>query len=155
MSDSETLYQRLGGERGLKQFVDALYDVMDELPSVSRVRAMHPEDLSHARERLFMFLSGMLGGPPLYMEALGPPRMRRKHMHIKIGDKERDQWLICAALATDSMAITDEVGEELMGKLTVMANHLRNQGEQPQCRSLNNASVIRMDRMKSGQPCNL
>jgi hemoglobin len=87
MSSTDSLYLRLGGEAILREFVDHLYDYMVMTPEVDHVRKMHSADLTHARDRLFMFLSGMLGGPALYMEAFGHPRLRRKHLQFEIGNK--------------------------------------------------------------------
>ena len=123
---SESLYSRLGGEAVLQKFVSYLYDFMDVLPEVENLRQMHSADLSFARNRLFMFLSGMLGGPALYVEAFGHPRLRKKHMHYSIGDDERDQWLQCAQLASDELDVDGYLRDELMDVLTIMANHLRN-----------------------------
>ena len=125
---SQSLYSRLGGEAVLRQFVEQLYAFMDEADDVAPVRKMHSQDLSYAADRLFMFLSGMLGGPPLYMAAFGHPRLRRKHLPFAIGDDERDQWLLCAQHAADQLPVEDSVREELMLALTKMADHLRNQG---------------------------
>ena len=61
MRSTESLYSRIGGEVALRDFVDYLYDFMDTAPEVVQVRKIHQADLSHARDRLFMFLSGMLG----------------------------------------------------------------------------------------------
>lgn len=127
MNAEQSIYTRLGGEPVLREFVDHLYDFMDYFPAVEPLRKMHSADLSVARERLFMFLSGMLGGPPLYMEAFGHPRLRQKHMHLKIGNKEKDQWLLCAHNAANQLAITTETREDLMMEITLMADHLRNQ----------------------------
>ena len=124
---SQSLYQRLGGDMTLRLFVDHLYNFMMVSPEVEHVRSMHPADLSHAREALHLFLSGMLGGPPLYMEAYGPPRLRRKHLVFNIGNKERDQWLLCARAAAEQLEIEPAVRHELMSELTAVANHLRNQ----------------------------
>ena len=129
MSTTESLYSRLGGESVLREFVEHLYDFMDILPEATHVREMHSEDLSYARDRLFMFLSGMLGGPDLYVEAFGHPRLRRKHLHFEIGNKVRDQWLLCAQRAVDQLDVAGHVSEELMKSLWVMANHLRNQDD--------------------------
>lgn len=126
MKIDESLYARLGGEEVLRTFVDALYDFMDSEAEVEHVRSMHSAGLSHANNRLFMFLSGMLGGPALYMEAFGHPRLRQKHMHFEIGNKERDQWLMCAQYAADQLDIEGHLRSELMVAITVMANHLRN-----------------------------
>ena len=128
MDTTQRLYYRLGGAKVLREFVDNLYDFMDHFPAVETVRKMHPEDLSQIRDRVFMFLSGMLGGPPLYVDAFGHPYLRRKHMHLKIGDQERDQWLFCAQNAANQLDVSSEVRDELMSELTLMADHLRNQG---------------------------
>ncbi len=139
MTSNESLYSRLGGEQVLRQFVDQLYAFMDDSAEVAHVREMHSADLSYAADRLFMFLSGMLGGPPLYMDAFGHPRLRRKHMHFPIGDEERDQWLLCAQHAADQLAVETSVRAELMDELTRMADHLRNKepSVQPCVRSVN------------------
>ena len=72
MNDSNSLYTHIGGETVLREFVNHLYDYMDSTLKVEHSRNMHPENLSQANERLFIFLSGMLGGPPLYIEKFGP-----------------------------------------------------------------------------------
>jgi hemoglobin len=126
MNSTDSLYSRLGGESVLRRYVGLLYDFMDDSPDVEHVRKMHPADLSHARDRLFMFLSGMLGGPPLYMQAFGHPRLRRRHMHFEIGDVERDQWLLCARYAADQLDVAPQARDDLMQELSAMANHLRN-----------------------------
>ena len=129
MNDLNNLYTRLGGETVLRDFVNHLYDYMDSNPKVEHIRNMHAKNLSQTRERLFMFLSGMLGGPPLYMDEFGPPRLRRKHLGFKIGNEERDQWLLCAQNAVDQLDIEGHLRDELMCQLTVMANHLRNKDD--------------------------
>jgi len=128
MNSTDSLYSRLGGESVLRRYVELLYDFMAESPEVEHVRKMHSPDLSHARDRLFMFLSGMLGGPPLYMQAFGHPRLRRRHMHFEIGDVERDQWLQCARYAADQLEVAPQTRDDLMQELSAMANHLRNKG---------------------------
>ena len=144
MNATGSLYLRLGGKAVLQEFVDHLYDYMVMTPEVDHVRKMHSADLTQARNRLFMFLSGMLGGPALYMEAFGHPRLRRKHLQFEIGNKERDQWLACAQYAADQLDIASYLNEELMQELTAMADHLRNkdtvndsaQNNQPHVRSV-------------------
>jgi hemoglobin len=125
---SQSLYFRLGGAPAVRKFVDNLYDFMDYFTPVENVRKMYPKDLSDARNRLFMFLSGLLGGPPLYEDDLGCPGLRQKHMHLKIGDKERDQWLFCAQNAANQLDIDSRVRDALMMEITEMAYQLHNQG---------------------------
>ena len=130
MLSGETIYQQIGGETGLREFVDGLYNSMDDLPEVAQVRDMHTGDLSYARDRLFMFLSGMLGGPPLYMETFGHPRLRRRHLHFEIGNEERDQWLLCAQKSADNLCVESSAKNALMAELSAMANHLRNKPDE-------------------------
>ena len=134
MNQIDSLYKRLGGEPVLHEFVDKLYGYMDVLPEVETIRKMHTRELSHTRDRVFMFLSGMLGGPPLYMQAFGHPRLRRKHLHFRIGNRERDQWMLCAQRAADELPVSSSLRQELITELAGMANHLRNTYETaPQC----------------------
>jgi hemoglobin len=125
---SSSLYQRIGGEVALRNFVSRLYGYMDSLPEVRPVRDLHAMSLDEAGERLFRFLSGWLGGPPLFHQTYGEPRLRRRHMHIPIGDAERSQWLLCAHRALDEMDWPTQERDELMQRLSEMASHLRNQG---------------------------
>ena len=125
----QSLYHQLGGEAVLREFVGHFYNFMDSLPEVKSVREMHAADLTHARKALYMFLSGMFGGPPLYTEAYGHPHLRRKHLRFTIGNSEREQWLLCAKKAADKLDIDPMFHYELMFELTRMVNHLCNQGD--------------------------
>ena len=149
MSSAESIYSRLGGEPVLREFVDNLYAFMDVMPEVGHIRNMHSNELSHTSDRVFMFLSGMLGGPPLYMEAFGHPRLRRRHMHFEIGNEERDQWLLCAQRAADQLDVSASLADELMAELAAMANHLRNRGDNvqsgPQCITTGTGRNARVD----------
>ncbi|MEE9491998.1 MAG: group II truncated hemoglobin [Gammaproteobacteria bacterium] len=124
---ADSLYEQIGGEQPLRDFVIRLYEYMDSLLEVKPVRDMHSHSMEEAGERLFRFMSGWLGGPPLYQQTYGPPRLRRRHMHIPIGNAERDQWLLCAQKSIDDMDWPDADKNALMFRLQEMANHLRNQ----------------------------
>ncbi|MDB4419519.1 group II truncated hemoglobin, partial [bacterium] len=93
--DKETLYDQLGGATGLRALVNRFYELMNELPEAKGIRQLHPPDLSDAANKLFMFLSGFLGGPPLYVNEHGHPRLRARHLPFPIGVSERDQWVLC------------------------------------------------------------
>ena len=90
-----TPYERLGGEQGVRRLVDRFYDLMDTLPEAKIIRDLHPKELTGSRDKLFKFLSGWLGGPPLYMQEYGHPRLRARHLPFAIGSAERDAWLLC------------------------------------------------------------
>ena len=83
----------MGGEPRVRELVDRFYDLMDAVPEYYGIRKMHPADLAGSRDKLYRFLSGWLGGPPLYMETYGHPMLRARHLPYAIGSAERDAWL--------------------------------------------------------------
>ena len=125
-----TPYEQLGGEEPLRRLVRRFYQIMDTLPEARGVREMHPGNLQGSEEKLFMFLSGWLGGPQLFVEKYGHPRMRARHMPFKIGKSERDQWMICMVQAFEAEGIQDPLRSELLHALLRLADHMRNQEEQ-------------------------
>lgn len=121
-----SLYDLIGGEIALRQLVDRFYDTMDSAPEASKVRAIHPADLSLSRDKLFMFLSGWSGGPPLYVQTHGHPRLRQRHMPFPIGKAERDEWLWCMDKALHEGQFDEKLVEHIKGKFTEIANSMQN-----------------------------
>lgn len=126
---STSIYEMLGGESGLKSLVDRFYNIMDSAPEARELRALHAKSLKRSREKLFMFLSGWSGGPPLYAEAYGHPRLRQRHMPFSIGVKERDQWLWCMDKALDEGHFDPRVVEYLKSRFSEVADFMRNRME--------------------------
>ena len=120
-------YDLVGGERGVRSLVDRFYDIMDTDPAAEGIRKLHPDNLESSRNKLFMFLSGWLGGPQLYVEQYGHPRLRQRHMPFPIGESERDQWMHCMKLALDDSEIDAKLREHLMASFFKTADFLRNQ----------------------------
>ena len=127
MFDSNvSLYDLIGGETGLRQLVDRFYDVMDSSPEATKVRALHAQSLHQSRDKLFMFLSGWSGGPALYVEKFGHPRLRQRHMPFSIGSVERDEWLWCMNKALGESPFDAQLIEYLKGRFTEIANSMQN-----------------------------
>jgi hemoglobin len=123
-------YQKLGGEAGVRKLVDRFYDLMDTLPEAATIRAMHPADLSGSRDKLFKFLSGWLGGPQLYMDEFGHPRLRARHMPFAVDEAARDAWMLCMKKAIEDMEIEDPLlKQHLLHSLFKTADFMRNQPE--------------------------
>ena len=126
-----TPYERIGGEAAVRALVRRFYNLMDELPEAWGVRRLHAEDLGGSEEKLFLFLSGWLGGPNLYVERFGPPFMRARHLPFSIGVAERDQWLLCMRTALDECVGDAALRESLYGSFSALADHMRNRAEAP------------------------
>jgi hemoglobin len=121
-----SLYELIGGETGLRALVDRFYDLMDMSPEAAGIRAFHAKSLKQSREKLFLFLSGWSGGPPLYVEKFGHPRLRMRHLPFSIGTVERDQWLWCMNKALDESQIDPRVVQFLKGRFAETADFMRN-----------------------------
>ncbi len=122
-----TPYQRLGGEVVLRQLVERFYRNMNELPQARGIRKLHAADLGGAADKLFKFLSGWLGGPNLFIEEYGHPRLRARHFPFPIGIAERDQWMLCMNKALDDTPMDEELRELMRQALAQTATHMINQ----------------------------
>lgn len=123
-----TAYEWLGGEARVRSLVDRFYDLMDLEPGYTELRAAHGDSLDDARDKLFWFLSGWLGGPNLYIERFGHPRLRARHLPFRIGIKERDQWVACMAQAMADEQVDAELAARLRESFMQTADWMRNQG---------------------------
>jgi hemoglobin len=130
MSDfdtQQTPYQHMGGEAAVRALVDRFYDLMDTLPEAWEIRKLHPQDLSGSRDKLFKFLSGWLGGPPLYQQEYGHPMLRRRHLPFPIDTQARDQWMLCMNQALDEQPMEPELREAVRRAFAGLADHMRNE----------------------------
>ncbi len=119
-------YLLIGGETPLRDVVHRFYEIMLERPEAKDLLSMH-SDLTAAEEKLFFFLSGWLGGPNLYFEKYGHPKLRARHLPFKIGKPERDQWMLCMVQAFEETGIEDPARSEILHQILNLADHMRNQ----------------------------
>jgi hemoglobin len=132
-TNKKTFFELLGGENGgiekIRDLVETFYDMMDSDPKATPIRALHPADLTSSREKLFMFLTGWTGGPQLYIERYGHPRLRQRHMPFKIGESERDQWMFCMIKAMQKLKLDEKLMQKLVEQLYGVADFMRNQAK--------------------------
>jgi hemoglobin len=126
---ASTHYELLGGEAGIRRLVDRFYNLMDTAPEAATIRALHAASLKASREKLRLFLTGWTGGPPLYVEQRGHPRLRMRHLPFPIGARERDEWLWCMDQALAEHDMPSEVRTHLRERLHALADHMRNRPE--------------------------
>ncbi|WP_427915146.1 group II truncated hemoglobin [Ramlibacter sp. MMS24-I3-19] len=124
----DTPYAWIGGEEKVKALVERFYDLMDLEPRYAELRAAHGTTLEQARQKLFWFLSGWLGGPQHYTDRFGHPRLRMRHMPFQIGIRERDQWLACMDQAMGEVGIDETLRARLRDSFFQTADWMRNVG---------------------------
>jgi len=124
-----TSYELIGGAEPVRALVDRFYDLMELEEAYALIREMHPQDLSSSREKLYLFLSGWMGGPQLYQEKYGHPMLRARHLPFPIGSVERNQWLDCMKRAMDEVAIDPLLKERLNESFFATADWMRNKAD--------------------------
>ena len=121
-------FDRLGGEAGVRALVDRFYDLMDLEPAFAGIRALHPTTLEDSRDKLHWFLCGWLGGPDLYVQRFGHPRLRARHLPYAIGLAERDQWMGCMIQAMQEQGVDETLAQRLVEAFFGTADWMRNKG---------------------------
>jgi hemoglobin len=104
----------------------AYIDLMDAEEAFGGVRALHPTDLTGSRDKLFAFLSGWSGGPPLYVQKFGHPRLRARHLPFSIGEAERDAWIACMERAMEDEGLDARLRFSLRQTFFQIADFMRN-----------------------------
>lgn len=123
----QTIYETIGGESVVRALVDRFYDLMHAEADAAGIRQLHPEDLAGSRDKLFWFLSGWMGGPSLYIERFGHPRLRARHLPFAINEAARDQWLWCMNRALDEVVPNELLRVQLKQSFAQIADFMRNQ----------------------------
>jgi hemoglobin len=82
---------RIMGEENIFRMLSDFYRELE----MSEIRHLFPQDMEEASKKSAAFFVGVLGGPPLYLQRYGPPRMRARHLPFEIDEKARQVWLAC------------------------------------------------------------
>ncbi|CAH0351727.1 Group 2 truncated hemoglobin YjbI [Aquabacterium sp. CECT 9606] len=127
-AEAPTPYEVMGGDAKVRALVDRFYDLMDLEPAYKELRQAHGSTLAGARDKLYWFLSGWLGGPDLYVEQFGHPRLRARHLPFSIGILERDQWLACMFQAMKEVEVDPVLAERLEKSFFQTADWMVNRG---------------------------
>ena len=118
------IYSTIGPE-GFERFVGAFYSrvATDDL-----IGPMYPpEDLVGAEERLRNFLIFRFGGPPLYIEQRGHPKLRARHMPYFINRAARDRWMELMAASLSEAEIDPNAEATLLAFFESTTTFLINQ----------------------------
>ena len=149
-----TPFEWIGGEAQVKALIERFYDLMELEPQYAALRAAHGSTLADARQKLFWFLCGWLGGPqheflgsePKFSQPKADPAgatqsvaeklvsdpnnshpmLRARHMPFKIGILERDQWLACMDQAMVETGVDEALRTRLKGSFFQTGDWMRN-----------------------------
>jgi hemoglobin len=129
--ETQAMFDRIGGLQTIDRLVEIFYARMESLPAAAGIRAMHAADLGATKAVLKRYLCEWMGGPKLYSPEKGHPRLRQRHSGFRIGEDERDAWLLCMRGALDEAVVDLAARQEIYGLLAKLADWMRNQEGNP------------------------
>ncbi|WP_299206251.1 globin [Brumimicrobium sp.] len=118
----DSLYNKLGSQK-IRQLVDAFYGFVYQDPIL--IPLFH-NDIEEIKEKQYMFLTQFFGGPRLYIEKYGPPRMRMRHLPHKIDQKAMEAWLLCMKKAIATLDLPEKDAQSLYNSFPKLAQHMVN-----------------------------
>lgn len=126
-AETITLYDAIGGDETVKALAKRFYELMDRLPEAKACRDIHPPSLEGSEAKFYDYLTGYLGGPPVYVEKYGHPMLRRRHFVAPIGPDERDGWILCFKQAMEDTIENPKLREIIWPPIERLAYHMQNQ----------------------------
>lgn len=118
----ETLYAKIGPEN-LKSIVFDFYNIIFDESKISHLFKAPKEEI---RDKQLKFLTQFLGGPQLYSEQYGHPRMRARHLPHKIDESAAFEWLKCMKKAIQRSELSDDLKQALYNCFPQLAMHMIN-----------------------------
>lgn len=124
--NTKPLIELVGGPSAVERIIYKFYTYV-ELDEP--LRSIYPKDLKPGREKLTLFLEQWLDGEPHYSNLYGHPRLRRRHFPFTISEENATRWLVHMRNAFESEGLLDEIVETIFERLTPLAYHMVNEGE--------------------------
>lgn len=122
MSKSKTIYEMLG-EDNLRLMVNRFYDLVQEN---EKIAPLFKDNFDTIRQKQFMFLTQFFGGPQLYSEQFGHPKMRMRHLPHKITIEAKEEWLKCMKEAVYSLDVDEKLKDAIYNSFPAIAQHMVN-----------------------------
>ena len=122
-----TLLERFGGAEGISDLVDEFYRRVE---ADAPLRAIYPEDLGPGKNKLKLFLTQWMGGPDVYSQLYGHPRLRRRHFPFVIDEHLAGRWLRNMREAMTAQDIDRDAADTVFERLAPLAKHMVNANEQ-------------------------
>ena len=124
--DETTPYYRIGGEEKVRELANRFYDVMENDTYAGELLSIHPQPLDRIRHVFFLYLSLWLGGPDIYQQEFGHPRLRARHLPFTVSPALKEQWMYCMRKAMMTTVSDVALAQKLLQALDQLAEHMIN-----------------------------
>lgn len=121
-----TIYEAIGGEAVVEQIVNSLYKHVAQHEALIPI---FPEDLTETAYKQRLFLTQFFGGPNLYIQKIGHPMLKRRHLPFEITFERRNAWLECMDKALDEADVEEPYRTAIFDRLSLTATHMINTEE--------------------------
>ena len=118
----ETLFEKIG-EGNIEQLVNGFYEYVFKSPKIA---PLFKTDREEVKRKQKMFLTQFLGGPAVYSQEFGHPKMRMRHLPHAITQEAKEEWLRCMKMAIEDLTINDNLKVELFAVFPKLAEHMVN-----------------------------
>ena len=118
----ESIYSKIGPKR-LRAIVNTFYDLVFDNEIIGH---LFQTDKSLIRDKQYQFLTQFLGGPYLYSESYGHPRMRMRHLPHAIDEKAKNEWLRLMRISIFQNIEDEQLAEALYSCFPKLAAHMVN-----------------------------
>ena len=124
--DETTPYYRIGGEEKVRELANRFYDVMENDTYAAELLSIHPQPLDRIRHVFFLYLSLWLGGPDIFQQEFGHPRLRARHLPFTVSPALKEQWMYCMRKAMMTTVSDVALAQKLLQALDQLAEHMIN-----------------------------
>ncbi len=124
--DETTPYYRIGGEEKVRELANRFYDVMENDTYAAELLSIHPQPLDRIRHVFFLYLSLWLGGPDIYQQEFGHPRLRARQLPFTVSPALKEQWMYCMRKAMMTTVSDVALAQKLLQALDQLAEHMIN-----------------------------
>jgi hemoglobin len=134
----QNIFNQIGGFPTLERMVSDFYSRVEADPEL---RPVFPADMEDGKRAQLLFLVQYFGGPDVYSQERGQPRLRMRHAPFEIGQRERDLWLKHMLAAIDAVGIGEPARTEMREYFSRAATFMINKVESshPALKFINNS----------------
>ena len=118
----KTLYD-LVGEDKLRLLLDEFYDRVFSNPQIGH---LFKTDKDVIKEKQRLFLTQFFGGPDLYSQRYGHPKLRARHLPHPISEQDAAAWLTCMSEALVTIELDESIKDEIFKRLISTAMFMVN-----------------------------
>jgi hemoglobin len=127
-----TLYDRIGPD-ALRSLLERFYAQVAQSPELAPIfpGSRDPSLWAVTLDKQVAFMSGFLGGPPLYHQRYGNPMLRARHLPFAVTPSRARAWLACMQAALHGSPEIDQgAAAEMYMALSRVAQHMVNTPEE-------------------------